>query len=75
MPRAILANVLFVSHILLLFHLPKDSQNKLQNMRNLENISHIALGTVRQQLRVILADDEKWYLFIYGSNVTLSSYL
>ena len=40
--RAILANILLASRILLLFH-----NNKLQNMRKLENISHIALGTVR----------------------------
>ena len=47
LPRTILANIFVVSHILLLFY-----YNELQNIRNLENISHIALGTVRQQLHM-----------------------
>ena len=33
---AILTNIFLVSHILLLFHPPKGSINKLQNMRNSE---------------------------------------
>ena len=52
LPRAILANIFLISHILLLFHSLKGSSNKLQNMRNSENISYIALGTVRQQLHI-----------------------
>ena len=39
LPCAILAKFSVVSYILLLF--------KLQNMRNLENICHIAFGTLR----------------------------
>ena len=35
LPRAILTNIFLVSHILLLFHLPKSSWNKLRNRRNL----------------------------------------
>ena len=50
LPRAILVNSFLVSHNLLLFHSPKDSWNKLQNMRNSENISDIALGTMQWQL-------------------------
>ena len=42
-----MGNIFRVSHILLLLHSSRGSQNKLKNMRNLENISHAALGTVR----------------------------
>ena len=54
LPRAILANILLVLHILLLFHSPKGLINKVQNMRNPENISHFALGTYLQQLYIHL---------------------
>ena len=33
LPGAILANIFLVYHILLLFHFPKGSWNKLQNIR------------------------------------------
>ena len=38
---------ILVSHILLLFHSIIDSWNKLQYMRNSENISYITLDHVR----------------------------
>ena len=44
-----MANIFLISHILLLFHSPKISQ---QYMRNLENIGHIVLGTLRQLMHV-----------------------
>ena len=47
------ANIFLVCHILLLVHSPKGSWNKLENMRNRENISHVASDTVRQQLYII----------------------
>ena len=47
LPRAILANIFFVFHILLLFYSPKGTCNKLQNMENWKNISHTALDTVQ----------------------------
>ena len=42
-----IGNIFLVYHILLLFQPPKGSWNKLQNMSNSENISHIKLGTQR----------------------------
>ena len=39
-----MANIILISYIILLFHLPKGSWNKLQNMRNPENISHVVLA-------------------------------
>ena len=41
LPCAILANISLIVYILLLFHSPEGSWNKLQNMRNSENIFHI----------------------------------
>ena len=45
-----MANIFLVSHILLLFHSPKGLKAReisQQNIRNLENIGHIVLGTVQ----------------------------
>ena len=47
LPVETLANIFFISHILLLFQLPKSSRNKFQNVRKSENNSYIALTTVR----------------------------
>ena len=43
-----MTNLSLTLHILLLFHFPKGSRNKLQNMRNSADICHTALGTVQQ---------------------------
>ena len=57
LPRAILANIFLVSHLLVLFLLIilliLLIINKLQKVRNSESIYHLALGTVRQQLYII----------------------
>ena len=42
-----MANIFLVSQILLLFHYLKALEVSRQNKRNLENICHIVLGTVR----------------------------
>ena len=43
---------------MLLFLSPKGSYNKLQNMRHWQNISHIALDTLRQQQ--LMANTQKY---------------
>ena len=44
MPRATFASIFLISHIFLFFHSPKGSWKKLQNLRNLGNISHIGIS-------------------------------
>ena len=65
-------NIFFVSHRLLLLHSPEGSQNKLPNMRQSENVSHIALLKSDSHLSKKLCDllhrkpirnDEKRFLF------------
>ena len=53
---ATLEYIFLCSHILLLFQKPVGDKNKLQNINHWENIFHIALGTVRQQLPYILME-------------------
>ena len=51
-------NVFLVSHTFMLFHLAKCSWNKLQNVRNSENICHFIPGTIVS--KAILLKSNQW---------------
>ena len=65
-------NIFLIFHILLLFHSRKGSLNNLKNLRNSENIFHIAFAIARWQL----LDKAKIFSFntINAINIFMTSF-